>query len=372
MTIKPLSGIRVLDFTALPPGGACTVMLADLGADVIRIESPAQKGRPSMVVGQVPLSRGKRSITLDQRNPAANAVLARLAASADVVIENAMPGVMEKRGFGYAQARAANSRLIWCAMTGFGQDGPNAAYAGHDLSYVAHSGMMGALSAEMPWQPATMLAIPAAAQSAVIGIQAALLQRAATGEGAFLDISLTEAIGWFLTCAINPFSDNPLMLIGSADRRVYACGDGRYVAVASAESRTWGALCDGLGLPELKDRLHKADQAAETIAALEQAFLARTASEWVEMLAPAGAAITMVNRAKEVLDDPHVKARRSIAACAGVPVPVNPVRLSSIDGGAMEMALNPPHMVGQDNEDVFAAAGFSADEIQALAADGVI
>jgi crotonobetainyl-CoA:carnitine CoA-transferase CaiB-like acyl-CoA transferase len=372
MTLKPLSGVRVLDFTFLPPGGACTVMLADLGADIIRVESPAQKGRPSMVIGQVPLSRGKRSITLDQRNPAANAILARLAASVDVVVENSMPGSMEARGFGYSHARAANPRLIWCAMTGFGQDGPNAAHAGHDMSYVAHSGMLGALSADMPWQPATMLSVPAGAQTAVIGIQAALLQRVASGEGAFLDISLSESMGWFLTCAINPFSDNPYMLLGTPDRRVYGCGDGRYIAVASAEPRTWGALCDGLGLPELKDRLHKADLAADTTAKLAQAFLACPAAEWVERLAPAGAAVTLVNRAKEVLDDPHIRARGSIVDCAGVPTPVNPVRLSTADGQKGEMALSPPHLVGQDNADVLTAAGFAAEEIEKLEAEGVI
>ncbi len=149
MTLKPLAGIRVLDFTALPPGGACTVMLADLGADIIRIESPARKGEPSLVIRQVALSRGKRSMTLDQRNPAASEILRRLASTVDVIVENGNPGVMEARGFGYSHARAANPKIIWCAITGFGQDGPYAKHAGHDFSYMAHSGLLGALEPDL-------------------------------------------------------------------------------------------------------------------------------------------------------------------------------------------------------------------------------
>src|SRR5579871_581843 len=222
--LKPLDGIRVLDFTAFPPGGACTVLLADLGAEVIRVESPAAKGKPSLVVGQMAMSRGKRSIALDMRNPASSEILLRLAPTIDVVVENAKPGAMESRGFGYRQAREANPGLIWCAITGFGQEGPYSGHAGHDISYVAHSGLLSALSAE-PWEPGLSLSLQAGALSSVIAIQAALLQRAKTGEGAFIDLSLSEAAGWFLTCGINPLTDHALIMPATADRRLYACAD---------------------------------------------------------------------------------------------------------------------------------------------------
>jgi crotonobetainyl-CoA:carnitine CoA-transferase CaiB-like acyl-CoA transferase len=372
MPLKPLSGLRILDFTALPPGGACTVMLADLGADIVRVEPPGQKGKPSLVIGQIPLSRGKRSITLDMRNPASSEVLLRLAPSIDVVVENARPGSMEARGFGYRQARERNPQIIWCAITGFGQTGPYADHAGHDLSYVAHSGMLGALTSELPWHPGTMLAVPAGAQAAVIGIQAALLQRARSGEGAFLDISLSEAASWFLTCAINPLSDRPYVISATPDRRLYACADGRYVAVASAEPRTWGALCEGLGVPELQDALHKAERAADTTQALARIFMTRTAAEWVERLAPAGAAVTILNRASQLRDDPQVRARGSVLECAGVPVPASPVRIASPDGRHSGTATSPPHAVGQDTAEVLSAAGFSAEERAGLARAGLI
>lgn len=370
--LKPLAGIRVLDFTAFPPGGACTVMLADLGADVIRVESPAQKGKPSLVIGQVALSRGKRSITLDLRNPASSEILQRLASSIDVVVENAKPGSMEERGFGYKQARAANPRIIWCAITGFGQSGPYAEHAGHDLSYLAHSGLLGALSAEQPWQPGLPLALQAGALSAVIGIQSALLQRAQSGAGAFIDLSLSEAATWFLTCGINPLSDRPLILPTTPDRRLYACADGRFVAVACAEPRTWGALCDGLNVPELKPNLHKPEPAEATTAALAAIFLTRPAAEWVERLAPAGAAVTIMNHAAQLLDDPHIRARGAVVEVGDTPIPASPIRLSAPDGSQTGTATTAPHTVGEDTNDVLSAAGFSASEIEGLAVAGVI
>jgi len=370
--LKPLDGIHVLDFTAFPPGGACTVMLADLGADVIRVESPALKGKPSLVVGQIALSRGKRSMTLDLRNPASSEILKRLSPGIDIVVENAKPGAMEGRGFGYPQACEANPAIIWCAITGFGQDGPNSDHAGHDLSYVAHSGLLGALSAEQPWHPGIALALQAGALSAVAAIQAALIQRGRTGKGAFIDLSLSEAAGWFLTCGINPLSDRPLIMPVTPDRRLYACADGRFVAIACSEPRTWAALCDHLGMPELKDTLHRAETAPATTAALAAIFLTRPAAEWVERLAPAGAAVTMFNHAGHLLSDPHIVARGSIAEVAGVPVPASPLRLATSDGCRTGTATAAPHRVGEDTEDVLAAAGFEPEDLAALARDGLI
>lgn len=370
--LKPLAGIRVLDFTAFPPGGACTVMLADLGAEVIRIEPPAQRGARSLVIGQVALSRGKRSMTLDLRNPAANEVLKRLALSTDIVVENAKPGAMEAKGFGYSHAKAANPRLIWCAITGFGQTGPNADHAGHDLSYLAHSGFLGALSSDRAFHPGIQIGTTVGAMAAVVGIQAALIERARTDAGAYLDISLSESSGWLLTGGVNPFSDSPYRLSATPDRRVYECRDGRFVAVACAEPRTWNALCDGLEAPELKGCLHQPAQAEATTERLAALFRERPAAEWVARLAPSGAAVTLMNDATQVLDDPHVLARGSVAQSDGVPVPANPVRLSTADGRQTSTATEPPHLVGQDTADVLASAGFSEAEIQALVSEAIV
>ncbi|HEY3696808.1 CaiB/BaiF CoA-transferase family protein [Phenylobacterium sp.] len=372
MTLKPLSGVRVLDFTAFPPGGYCTIMLADLGAEIIRVEPPARRGTPSLVVGQVALSRGKRSMTLDMRHPAAAGILKRLAPAIDVVVENAKPGAMEARGFGYSQARAENPRIIWCAITGFGQSGPYADQPGHDLSYMAHSGLLAALAPDLPWHPGVQIAVPNGAVMAVVGVQAALLQRARSGEGCLVDISLSECATWTLSGGINPLSEKPMVIAASPDRRLYACSDGRHVAVASAEPRTWAALCEALETPQIAAKLHDRAEAASTTETLAKIFLTRPAAEWVERLGPSGAAVTLVNHAKWLLDDPHIQARGSIVESAGVPVPANPIRLATPDGSRTATAAAAPHLVGEDTEDVLASAGFSQAEIEDLRGAGVV
>jgi len=370
MSTKPLSGIRVLDFTALPPGGMATVMLADLGAEVIRVESPALKGQPSLIFGQVAMSRGKKSLTLDQRNPGANAVLARLAASVDVVVENARPGSMEARGFGYAQARAVNPKIVWCSLTGFGQDGPYADHAGHDLSYLAHSGLLAALAGgQLPWHPGTSLSLQAGAAAAVMGIQAALLRVARGGMGDHVDISLAEAALWFNGAGINPLTASPWYITATPDRRLYECADGRFVAVASAEKRTWEALCDGLGLPDLKPALGKWDDPDAVTRRLAAVFVTRPAAEWADRLAPAGAAVTVVNRGEDLAGDPQVRARGGVVEIAGSAVPASPVRLASVPEHTSPI---PPTTVGADTAAVLAAAGFSAEELAGLEQGGLI
>ena len=369
---RPLSGIRVLDFTNLPPGSSAAVMLADLGAEVIRVEPPKAKGKASTVFGQVAMSRARKSISLDWRRPEGAELLHKLIADFDVVLENALPGTMEARGFGYAQAKAVNPALIWCSITGFGQSGPYAQHAGHDLSYMAHSGLLDALAPELPWHPAQSLAVQAGGLIAVIAVQGALALRQKTGEGAFVDTSLTEAAAWLMTCLINPLSQDLYRLSPTPDRRLYPCADGRFVAVASAEPRTWKALCDGLGLPELEGALHDPARAEECETALAEAFARRPAQEWVDLLAPAGAAVAPVNSASDYLTDPHVTARGSYANCDGVNIPANPVRISAVDDGKPITLLSPGVTVGQHTAEVLAAAGLSPAEIERLEAEGIV
>jgi len=372
MRLKPLSGVRVLDFTALPPGQSCTVLLADLGAEIIRIEPPKRKGTPSVLFGQVQLSRAKRSITLDMKSDKAPEILKRLVKTADVIIENAPPGSMEARGFGYAHAQAAKPEIIWCALTGFGQTGPYAQRPAHDLSFMAHSGLLGGLSGEQPWHPGMSVALQAGAFSAVIAIQSALIERSRSGQGGFIDSSLSEAATWMLTAGIEPLSSAPMQIPASPDRRLYSCKDGRFVAVACAEPRTWSALCDGLDLPELKDQLHQwadADAAQQKIA---KVFATRGAMEWADTLSSLGAAVTILNHGSQLLADPQIKARGSVVEVGGKFCPATPVRLSTPDGAQTGTDTAPPPMVGDDTADVLASAGFTAEEIAALEAESAV
>jgi len=371
--IKPLAGIRVLDLTLLPPGGYCTVQLADLGAEVIRVESPAQAGQRSLVIGQVGLSRGKRSITLDQRKPAATEVLRRLAQASDVLVENAKPGSMAARGFGYRHAAEVAPRLIWCSITGFGQDGPNAEWAGHDLSYSGHSGLTAALSPSLPWHAGAMISVPIGAMMATTGVLAAVLERHRTGKGCQIDISLSESSLWLLAGAPGSLKPGFGGIGATPDRRLYICADGRYVSVAAAEPRTWAALCEGLEAPDLaeKMRVPAQDQPAVT-ERLAGIFKTRPAAEWVARLGPLGAAVNAVNRGADIVADPQHAARGAVVSVAGQDVPANPVRLIDAEGRRSGSALDEPPMVGEHTDAVLGTAGFTNDEIAALRADGVI
>ncbi|MCH2170538.1 CoA transferase [Myxococcota bacterium] len=373
MELKPLEGIRVLDLTFLPPGGYCTVQLADLGADVIRIESPTLAGKPSLVIGEMGLSRGKRSITLDQRHERGNEVLSRLVMSADVLVENMMPGRMEARGFGYPQARDAGSKIIWCSITGFGQDGPYADGAGHDISYAGHSGLLSILARGLPWNPAAMLSVPIGAMMATTGVLAALAERSKTGEGCQLDISLADATSWLHAGNTSALTDTPFQIPESPDRRMYVCGDGRYVSVAAAEPRTWAALCKGLEASDLEDKLRATgEEAAKVAERISAIFLKRSAADWIKHLGPLGAAVNPVNTGREVIDDPHNQARGTFVEVAGRNVPANPIRVGGPEGTQAHSAITEPPTVGEHTTAVLTDAGFSAEEIERLRADGVV
>jgi alpha-methylacyl-CoA racemase len=373
MTIKPLAGLRVLDLTAMPPGGYCTVQLVDLGAEVIRVESPALTGHPSLVIGQVGLSRGKHSLTLDQRHPAAGEVLRRLAGSADVLVENAKPGSMDSRGFGYSHAKVEMPTLIWCSISGFGQTGPYAEWAGHDLSYIGQSGLLGALSPELPWHPGAMLSVPLGAMAATTAILAALLERGRTGMGAQLDISLAEAATWLLSGASYALKDGYAGLGSPADRRLYQCADGRFISVAAAEPRTWKALCDGLDEPDLVAAQGAPANATEALTArLAAIFATQPARHWVDLLGPLGAAVSPVNQGPDLLNDPQVQARGAVLMIDGEPVPANPIRLIGADGATSATVTDSPPLVGADTDAVLKSVGYSMDEIAELRAARII
>ena len=233
---------------------------------------------------------------------------------------------MDERGFGFADARAENPALIWCSISGYGQDGPYATHSGHDLSYLAHSGMLAALDPELPWHPQGILAIPVGALMAVIGIQAALRERDHTHEGCHLDISMSESATWLLSGSDAQVNGQSVDFPTGPDRHLYQCSDGRWVAVAAAEPRTWRALCVGLGLPDLVDTLHSWDEPSVVTARVASVFLTRPAADWVAELGPSGAAVVAANRGAEMQDDPQLRARNTLQAVGDVMVPRNPIR----------------------------------------------
>jgi crotonobetainyl-CoA:carnitine CoA-transferase CaiB-like acyl-CoA transferase len=212
----PLAGVTVLDLTRLPPGAFSTVLLADLGATVIRVELPKRR----RLDGPIGLNRVKYSVAVDLRHPRGHEVLRRLVAHADILVENERPGAMDERGFGYSHAVAEFPRLIWCSVSGYGQDGPYAQWSGHDLAFAAHSGPPSAFKPEGPWNPQLILAIPIGALMANVGILAALSERDQTGAGCQLDISLSESASWLLSSSEAILSRPPAGIPAGPDASV--------------------------------------------------------------------------------------------------------------------------------------------------------
>ena len=321
----PLEGIRVLDFSTLLPGPLASLILAEAGAEVIKVERPGGEDMRAYAphVGEESvnfalLNRGKRSIEIDLREAGAAASLLALAPTLDIVLEQFRPGVMARLGLGYDAWREANPRLVYCAITGYGQDGPDAARAGHDLNYQAGSGAL-ALSAGVdgaPGMPPVLLGdIAGGSYPAVVNILLALRQRERTGVGGFLDIAMAENLLPFLFWGLAQGQAtghwpqaNDAQFTGASPRyRIYRAGCGRHLTVAPLETKFWQAFCEAIGLPE--DLRDDARDPAATIAEVTRLLAARPAAHWDEVFRAADCCVNVVRTLDEAVRDLHLAAR---------------------------------------------------------------
>jgi len=345
---RPLSDIRVLDFSTLLPGPMATLMLAEAGAEVIKIERP---GTGEEMRGYTPrwgrdsvnfqmLNRGKRSVALDLKAPDAGARLRPLIETADVLVEQFRPGVMARLGLGYGDARAINPRLVYCSITGYGQDGPKAGRAGHDLNYLGDAGLLalGHGPTEAPVVPPALIAdIAGGAWPAVMNILMALRAREGSGEGCHLDIAMAEGVLPFAFWALGegqvtghwPGSGEGLLAGGSPRYRLYPTADGRVLAAAPLEQKFWEAFCEAIALPaHLRD--DSADPGA-TARAVAGIIAAQPAEHWRAIFDRADCCCTLVQDLQAALADPQFRARGSFASglaglggerIAALPVPL--------------------------------------------------
>ncbi len=321
----PLEGIRVLDFSTLLPGPLASLILAEAGAEVIKVERPGGEDMRAYApfVGEESvnfalLNRGKRSLQVDLRQDGAAATLLALAAGVDVVLEQFRPGVMARLGLGYDAWRAANPRVVYCAITGYGQDGPDAARAGHDLNYQAGSGVLSLCAGAdgSPGMPPVLLAdIAGGSYPAVINILLALRQRDRTGEGGFLDIAMAENLLPFLFWGLAegqasgrwPRANAGLFTGASPRYRIYRAACGRHLAVAALENKFWQAFCEAIELPgALRDDSH--DPAA-TLAGVARLLAQKPASHWEPLFAAADCCVNVVRTLDEAVRDLHLLAR---------------------------------------------------------------
>ena len=363
--MSALSGIRVLDLTRLLPGPFCSLLLADFGADVIKVEDLGQgdyaRADPPAFAA---LNRGKRSVRLDLKSAGGREAFLRLARGAGVVLESFRPGVMDRLGVGWERLRDENPSLVYCAITGYGQDGPLRDRAGHDLNYLARAGLL-ALSGEAggpPVQSAGQIAdVGGGALMAAFGIVAALR----SGQGQLVDVAMADgALSWLALLAPRPESRRGSLTLGGGILcyRPYRCADG-YVALGALEPKFFAAFCDGVSRPDLIE--HQFDPPG-SVAHTEVAaiLLSRTRAQWEEFNARHDCCLEPVREWSEALADPQFHAREMVLDGAlGTPV-----KLSATPADASGAAPAP----GEHTEEVLGEAGYSAAEIAELRSAGAI
>jgi alpha-methylacyl-CoA racemase len=388
----PLEGMKVLDLTRLLPGGYCTMLFADLGADVLKIEEPGKgdyirwmdpfKGGHSS--GHLALNRGKRSMTLNLKNEGGREVLLRLVRDADVVLESFRPGVMDRLGVGYERLAQENPGIVYCAITGYGQDGPYKDRAGHDANYLGYAGVLGIMGPREgdPSIVGVQIAdVGGGGMMAAVGILAAMQDRARTGRGRFIDISMMDgAMSWLGVHAAGYFIDGvppkrgQMRLSGLlACYRVYRCADGKYVTVGALEPQFWAALCKALGVPELAERQMAPPEEQDALGEqIQEILLRRTRDEWVRELADLDACFGPVNDFAEAFADPQVVARgmRAEVPTSEGPAGVvaNPIKMV----GEEQPPLGPAPGFGEHTDEALRSAGYSDSEIAALREAGAV
>ncbi|HEY8383555.1 MAG TPA: CoA transferase [Microvirga sp.] len=324
---RPLEGLLVLDFSTLLPGPLATLMLAEAGAEVIKVEKPGgedmRRFPPMTQSGSAPyaaLNGGKKSIVADLKSEEGRRQIEPLLRRADVLVEQFRPGVMDRLGLGFAAVRTINPRIVYCSVTGYGQSGPRAQEAGHDINYQAVTGLLSLA----PAMPAALVAdIAGGAMPAVMNILLALRQRDLTGEGIHLDIAMADAMFTFSWFALAegaahgryPEAGETMLAGGSPRYGLYETADGQHVAVGALEQKFWDALCAAIDLPAALRRDH-VDPAA-TRAALAELIEARDAAHWKRVLEPLDCCCTIVAPLADAVVDPHFKGRGLMDYTAG-------------------------------------------------------
>jgi crotonobetainyl-CoA:carnitine CoA-transferase CaiB-like acyl-CoA transferase len=384
-----MAGTVVLDLTRLLPGGYCTLLLADLGADVVKVEEPGRgdyiRWTPPLVDGESAahqaLNRGKRSITLNLKDPRGADLLKRLARGADVLVESFRPGVMNRLGVGFDALRGENRGLVYCSITGYGQDGPYRDRVGHDINYVGYAGLLD-LSGEEggpPVVPPVQVGdLGGGGMAAAIGILAALLERGRTGRGRLVDTSMLDgAVSWlsihlgtFLATGRGPERGRMPLSGAYACYRVYRCADGKHVTVGALEPQFWRALVTALGLPDLEDEQFAPPERQRQMSdRLQAAFGRRSRDEWMAELEDLEACVGPVNGVAEAVVDPQVRHRGMVARAGSRDVgPGSPFRFD----GEQVAAFAPAPRFGEHTAEVLATVGVGEDELADLRARGVV
>jgi alpha-methylacyl-CoA racemase len=397
--------LNVLEFSRVAPGSFAAMMLGDLGARVIKVESlPGVEVAGSGVSPRTasmralatnPVNRSKHSVSMDLKSPASRPVLDRLVERADVVIEGFRPGVMDRLGLGYARLAGLNPRLVYCSLSSYGHDGPYQNYAGHDLNYLAMSGVLATLPRENPAEPAVpplnlVSDLGAAAMHALSAILAALLERSADGAGQFIDLSyldttlaLFSATSAYRTYAASggPPANDGFFWGRHPFYRTYPTSDGKHISIACTEPVLWRRLCAALDREDLVPAGPRAADRVEPPSAVQEAaskelegiFGSRARDDWFELLAPRGIGVGKVYELPELAADPQLRARGALAdwiAEDGQAYPqVAPgLRLSRTPSAIRRRAP----LLGEHTAEILGWAGIGQAELRVLEDDATV
>ena len=378
--MKPLHATRILDLTRLLPGAVCTMLLRDLGTEIIKIEDPNggdyARWMPPLIDGLGAFfrasNRGKRSIVIDLKTEAGQAILHKLVASADVLIEGFRPGVTTRLGADYETLRDINPQLVFCSLSGWGQDGPDAQVSGHDLNYIARNGVLGA--EQNPRTPGAQLADVGGAYVAVMGVLAALLKRQQTGAGDYIDVALAEAAMPFAMAAwveaMSRQTDEAFISLRgeSACYKIYFSSDGQPLALGAIEPKFWANFCRAVGKPKWIERQRDRQRQPQQIESVAALFRSKPAAEWSALLEDADCCFTGVIAPEGLRDDPQIQARGMVGVTdEGAPWMRSPVRL-----GGDEIDLRSAPAYGAHTRELLAEIGYATEELDQLIDAGVI
>jgi alpha-methylacyl-CoA racemase len=391
---QPLSGIRILDLSRLLPGAYASQMMADFGADVIKVEEPGSGDYGRLMppygpggMGQIflAINRNKRSMTLNLKAAEGRAIFLRLVEQADGLLESFRPGVLERLGLGYEQLKEANPGLIYCAISGYGQEGPYRLRAGHDLNYAGYAGLLHYNRGQdgQPAMPATQLGdLAGGSYMAVIGILTALVGRAQTGEGRKIDVSMTEGVlsllplfaSTYLSTGKPPRPGHSTLDGGLPCYNIYETRDHKHVTLAALEPKFWHTFCTHIGHLELLP-FHlpvgpgEREQAIEMLRAI---FKTKTRDEWLAELADIDACVGPVYTIDEAIDDPHAQARGVTVTTTVAGEPLQTLQSFPRMSDAEQEQRYAPPMLGEHTDHLLREAGYSDDEITQFKAAGTV
>jgi alpha-methylacyl-CoA racemase len=377
--LGPLQGVRVVEVASLAPAPFGCMVLADLGADVLRVDRPDRTGRQALPPTD-PLQRSRRSIRLDLKNPAGAEVLLRLADQADVLVEAFRPGVAERLGFGPDVCAARNPRLVYARMTGWGQDGPLASTAGHDIDYIAVAGTLEPIgrAGERPVPPLNLVGdFGGGGMLLAVGVLAALLERERSGEGQVVDAAMVDGAALLASFlyglrAAGAWQDGrgTNVLDGGAPfYDTYPTGDGKYMAVGALEPKFYAELLDRLGLASagLPSQYDRSGWPALR-AAIGEAFAGRSQAEWVVAFEDSDACVSPVVSPADAPTHPHNAARGTFVDVGGVTQPGPAPRFSR----SGRVTPQPPPRPGSHTADVLAELGYTASQVSDLRDRGAV